>query len=265
MRSRPPRPASIRRRITDLYSRIVPAHIFEAPLRVRLPGAAGASWSRTAAALPEISADFRASRSASSRGIYFADDPAFKGQRRELTAPTSPIHDQAPLRPGEQEPELRLQLDDADPRPGRAAHGRRSTASKPFDYDREVRGLRALDRYTFEIQLAVPRPRFITRSPTPAASPARVAREVVEDYGDRISEHPVGTGPFRLEEWRRSSRIVLERNPAYREVLLRRAARAPATPTAQAIAARSRAGACRWSTGRGLDHRGERSRAGWRS
>jgi ABC-type transport system substrate-binding protein len=29
--------------------------------------------------------------------------------------------------------------------------------------------------------------------------------------------HPVGTGPFRLGQWRRSSRIVLERNPTYRE------------------------------------------------
>ncbi len=30
--------------------------------------------------------------------------------------------------------------------------------------------------------------------------------------------HPVGTGPFRLAAWTRSSRIVLERNPGYREV-----------------------------------------------
>jgi ABC-type transport system substrate-binding protein len=29
--------------------------------------------------------------------------------------------------------------------------------------------------------------------------------------------HPVGTGPFVLKDWRRSSRIVLERNPGYRE------------------------------------------------
>ena len=39
-----------------------------------------------------------------------------------------------------------------------------------------------------------------------------VAREVVEAYGDQIMGHPVGTGPFRLTDWRRSSRIVLERN-----------------------------------------------------
>ncbi len=46
-----------------------------------------------------------------------------------------------------------------------------------------------------------------------------VAREVVEFYGDKIGEHPVGTGPFRLKTWRRSSQIVLERNPDYRELL----------------------------------------------
>jgi ABC-type transport system substrate-binding protein len=46
-----------------------------------------------------------------------------------------------------------------------------------------------------------------------------MAREVVEAYGDKIPEHPVGTGPFRIVEWRRSSRIVLERNPGFREVL----------------------------------------------
>jgi ABC-type transport system substrate-binding protein len=44
-----------------------------------------------------------------------------------------------------------------------------------------------------------------------------VAREVVEHYADTIMAHPVGTGPFVLAEWRRSSKIVLERNPGYRE------------------------------------------------
>jgi ABC-type transport system substrate-binding protein len=38
-------------------------------------------------------------------------------------------------------------------------------------------------------------------------------------YGSKIMEHPVGTNAWRLGEWRRSSQIVLEKNPNYREVL----------------------------------------------
>ena len=44
-----------------------------------------------------------------------------------------------------------------------------------------------------------------------------LAREVVEFYGDKVGEHPVGTGPYRLAQWRRSSLIALERNPRFRE------------------------------------------------
>ncbi|MGL6112634.1 MAG: ABC transporter substrate-binding protein, partial [Rubrivivax sp.] len=84
-----------------------------------------------------------------------------------------------------------------------------------FDYDAPVEGLRALDRYRLEIRLAAPSPRFVllfARGQTGA-----VAREVVERYGDEIMAHPVGTGPFVLTQWRRGSRIVLERNPRFRE------------------------------------------------
>ena len=66
--------------------------------------------------------------------------------------------------------------------------------------------------------LQEPEPRFIQVMADSSLFGA-VAREVVEAYGDDIPAHPVGTGPFRLVEWRRSSRIVLERNPTYREVL----------------------------------------------
>src|SRR6185295_9089772 len=88
---------------------------------------------------------------------------------------------------------------------------------RPFDYDREVEGLRALDRYTLQFRLAEPRPRFLYLVNDSSLIGA-VAREVVERYGQEIAAHPVGTGPFRLGDWRRGSRIVLERNPTYREV-----------------------------------------------
>jgi ABC-type transport system substrate-binding protein len=66
-----------------------------------------------------------------------------------------------------------------------------------------------------------------------------VAREVVEFYGEKIMEHPVGTGPFRLAQWRRASRMVLERNPSFREEHFDEQA-TPGHAAAQAIAARLR-------------------------
>ena len=48
------------------------------------------------------------------------------------------------------------------------------------------------------------------------AAMSAVAREVVEAYGDAsgwVMANPVGTGPFRLKEWRRGQKIVLEANP----------------------------------------------------
>jgi ABC-type transport system substrate-binding protein len=40
----------------------------------------------TAAAMPEVSDDFRTFTFRIKPGIYFVDDPAFKGKKRELTA-----------------------------------------------------------------------------------------------------------------------------------------------------------------------------------
>jgi len=44
-----------------------------------------------------------------------------------------------------------------------------------------------------------------------------VAREVIEFYGEDTNAHPVGSGPYRLKHYTRSSKIVLEANPGYRE------------------------------------------------
>ena len=43
-----------------------------------------------------------------------------------------------------------------------------------------------------------------------------VAREAVEAAGADVMSKPVGTGPYRLVEWKRASRVVLEANPHYR-------------------------------------------------
>jgi ABC-type transport system substrate-binding protein len=64
-----------------------------------------------------------------------------------------------------------------------------------------------------------------------------VAREVIDAYPERSMEHPVGTNAYRLAQWKRSSRIVLERNPNYREHFFSEEA-APDDPASQAIAAK---------------------------
>jgi ABC-type transport system substrate-binding protein len=202
--------------ITDLYSRTIASHIFEAPLEFEFLADPARMRPNTAAAMPEVSADFKTFTFRLKPGIFFADDPAFKGAKRELTAQDYVYSVKRHYDPRWKSgnlyvlenlkiiglSELRKELIDA---------------KKPFDYDREVEGIKALDRYTFQIKTAIANPRLLLQF-TDASFLGALAREVVEFYGDKIGEHPVGTGAFKLGEWRRSSRIVLDRNPGFRDV-----------------------------------------------
>jgi len=89
-------------------------------------------------------------------------------------------------------------------------------AGRPFDYDKPIEGLRALDRYTLQFRTKETRPRLMEVFAQGDLYGA-VAREVIEAYPGDSMAHPVGTGPFVLKQWRRSSLMVLERNPHYRE------------------------------------------------
>ncbi len=203
--------------VGDLYSRTVTAHIFEAPYRYDLLAMPVKVRTLTAAAMPEVSADFRVWTIPLQRGIFFADDPAFKGAKRELVAldyayAFKRYYDPATKSPGFSS------LDEEGIDGLGALRDAALRDKKPFDYDAPVAGLRALDRYTLQIRLREPRPRFLSNLCSSSGFGA-VAREVVEFYGDDIMAHPVGTGPYRLKSWRRSSRIVLERNPGFREML----------------------------------------------
>jgi ABC-type transport system substrate-binding protein len=202
--------------ITDLYSRTVVAAIFDAPLEYEFLARPVRMRPNTLAAMPEVSADFRTFTFRVQPGIHFADDPAFKSQRRELTAAdyvySLKRHYDPRWKSGN------LYLLENDKILGLSELRKEALERKsPFDYDREVEGLKALDRYTFQIRLADPKPRFLQHF-TDGSFTGALAREVVEAYGDKIGEHPVGTGPFVLKEWKRSSRIVLAKNPNYREV-----------------------------------------------
>ena len=220
--------------ISDGYSRIIAANIFEAPLTYDYLARPARLVPQTAAALPEIGDGGRSFTFRIQPGIYFADDPAFKGRRRELTAADYVYSVKRHYDPRHKSPNLFL-LENAGIL-GLGELRRRALESKqPFAYDTEVEGLRTLDRYTFQLRLASPSPRLHYVFADGAVMGA-VAREVIEAYPDKAMEHPVGTGPFRLTGWKRSSRMVLERNPTYREVYYD--AQPPADDAeAQAIAA----------------------------
>jgi len=204
--------------ITDLYSRTVANGIFEAPFEWEFLAKPVRMRTNTAAALPEVSDNFKNFIIRIKPGIYFADDPAFKGQKRELTAEDYVYSIKRHYDPRWKSGQLYL-LENAKILGMNELRKKGVDEKKPFDYDTVVEGLRTLDRYTFQIRTAEPNPRLLSQNFTDASFVGALAREVVEFYGDRITEHPVGTGPFRLASWTRSSRIVLARNPGYREVL----------------------------------------------
>ncbi len=202
--------------ITDLYSRTLAAGLFEAPLEIAYMAQPARLRPCTAAAMPEVSADFQTFTFRLKPGIYFADDPAFKGRKRELVAEDYVYSIKRHYDPRWKSGNLYI-LENAKILGLSELRARLMKEGKPFDYDAPVEGLRALDRYSFQIRLGEPAPRFLYNFADGSFLGA-LAREVVEFYGDRIGEHPVGTGPFVLKSWKRSSRIVLARSPSYRDV-----------------------------------------------
>ena len=70
----------------DYYSSHVERAIFDALYTFDYLARPHRIIPNTAAAMPEISADGRTWKIRIRQGIYFADDPAFKGKKRELTA-----------------------------------------------------------------------------------------------------------------------------------------------------------------------------------
>ncbi len=170
----------------------------------------------TAAALPEISADGKTWTVKVRPGIYFSADPVFKGARRELTAADYVYSWKRVL-----DPKMRSisnQVFDGK-LVGADSVVAAARASGKFDYDAPIEGLRAIDRYTIRIKLNYPSYELLSDLTT--AATGAVAHEVIEAYGDASGwamANPVGTGPYRLKDWRRGQKIVLEANPGYRDV-----------------------------------------------
>ncbi len=197
---------------SDIYSGTIQEEIFESPLTYDFLARPAKVKPQTAAALPTITDGGRTYTLHLRKGIDFADDPVFAGRKRELTARDYEYAFKRLMDPVVSSPNLWLiegrlaGVTEAVARARKAGH---------FDYDAPVAGLEVVDRYTLRFHLLKPDYTFLYILAMPAIGAQ--AREVVEHYGADIGAHPVGTGAFRLAEWKRSSRIVLEKNAGFRE------------------------------------------------
>jgi ABC-type transport system substrate-binding protein len=199
-------------RVSDYYSGSVIEAIFDPLLTYDYLARPAKLVPNTAEALPQVSADGRTYTLRLRKGIQFADDAAFKGARRELTAQDYAYSIKRFFDPKYRSPYAFIFTGKIV---GLDELGAQAKETGRFDYEAQVAGLQTPDRYTLVIRLREPDLNF----PHVLAFPlvGAVAREAIEAYGEESPSHPVGTGAFRLKRYVRSSKIVLERNPGYRE------------------------------------------------
>lgn len=201
-------------RVTDLYSNTINDAIFEPLLTYDYLARPVKLKPNTAVAMPEVSEDGKLYTFKIKPGIYFADDAAFNGKKREVTSTDFAYT-------------LRRLYDPANRSgwlwyvegkiAGADAVMEAAKKSGKYDYDAPIPGIETPDKYTLRIRINEADSNFLYIFAT--CQTAAMAREVVERYGTDIGAHPVGSGPFKLKEWRRSSKIVLEANPNFRDVI----------------------------------------------
>ena len=166
-----------------------------------------------AEAMPEISADGLVWKLRVRKGAFFADDPAFKGKKREVTAEDLIYSWKRMLDPKMASPNL-WHIDNK--LIGANELVAEAKKSGKFDYDKPIEGLKALDRYT--VQLKLMQPDYLLTELMNQYNWSPVAREVVEMYrdpGGRIMTNPVGAGPYMIKEWIKGNKLLLTKNPNY--------------------------------------------------
>lgn len=84
---------------------------------------------------------------------------------------------------------------------------KRSSLMKP------VKELVVLDEYTVQFNLKEPFGAFVNAIAHPGS--LIMSPKAIATYGDDVSKHPVGTGPYIFDEWVSGSHVRIKKNPDY--------------------------------------------------
>lgn len=167
--------------------------------------------------LPELSADKLTYTFKLKKGVRFHDNACFPGGKgRELTA-DDVIFSLRRFADANLNAKSWFLMDGAVVgmdafRAATAKAGPKSTS--PADSAKlAIEGIKKIDTLSFSIKLTKPNPLFLFS--LAASSTSVVPPEAVAKYGDQLSNHPVGTGPFMLSNVDRKGVLRLLKNPNY--------------------------------------------------
>lgn len=199
--------------ISDTYSSQVISLLFDTPLTYDYLARPLKLKPNLLVAMPEVTGGGTTFTLKFKPGIYFVDDPVFGGKKRELVAEDFAFSIKRLYDSKSKSPNLYL-VDNKIV--GDQSLKTREKELGRFDYDLPIEGLKVVDRYTIRITLNQPDFNFMYLLASTNVSTLQV-REALERYSADMMAHPVGTGPYKITYWKRGSRIVLEKNPGFRE------------------------------------------------
>ncbi len=164
--------------------------------------------------MPEVSEDGKTFSFKLRDDIYFHDDPCFEDGKGRKVVTRDVFYSLKRMADTDNQPKSWWLMQDTIK--GFDQYRKEQNEAERFDYDAPVAGMVEINDHEFQIVLNQP---FIRFQYTLAMFQTSVLpREAVEHYQDRISRHPVGTGPFILEHWETGLQMVYRRNPNYRDV-----------------------------------------------
>lgn len=202
----------------DTTSQYVAAAFYDTPLQYEYDRSAYRLKPSMLSKMPEISADGKRYRCELRKDLYFQDGPPFRGlgkdarqvKAQDIVFSLLRLADSRLYSPGYWL--VRGKITGLEEFRERSAKAEKNDLSP---YDAGCAGLKVLDDFTFEIHLDAPDPRLSYALALPYC--AAVSRCAVEYYGEDFADHPHGSGPFRLAQWRKDYVIRMSRNPEYRE------------------------------------------------